>query len=129
MLRLLLGLLGVTGLLVAMPLLIGGGTALMVDSTWTDEEGFIASTSIDVEVDGYALVAGPAEIDISPDMPLEIGQLATIRLDAVNQSPSRGAVHRDCLLRRRGRLPRRGSVRDRRGYGSGLDEPLVSGGG
>jgi hypothetical protein len=92
MIRLLLGLLGVTGLIVAMPLLIGGGTALMVDSTSTDDQGFITSTPIDVEVDGYALVAGPAEIDVSPDIPLQLGGLVAIRLDVVNksQSPSRG---------------------------------------
>jgi len=85
MLRLLLGLLGIAGLIVATPLLIGGGTVLMVETTLTDAEGFITSTPIEVDVDGYALVAGPAEIDISPEIPLELGQMASIRLQIVGE--------------------------------------------
>ena len=88
MFRLLVGLLGVTSLLVSASLLFGGGSLLWVDTAFTDAEGFVNSVPVEIEVDGYALVAGPAEIDIEPDLPIEVGELATIRLRAESQSAS-----------------------------------------
>jgi len=90
MLRLLVGLIGVTSVLVAGSLLFGGGSLLWFDAAFTDEDGFINSAPVDVDVDGYALVAGPTEIDIEPEFPIEVGGLATIRIRAESQSATPG---------------------------------------
>jgi hypothetical protein len=101
MLKLLLGLIGVTSIIVATSLLFGGGSLLWVDVALTDENGFINTVPMDVEVDGYALVAGPAEFELEPELPIEVGELATIRLQVENQSASRaifvGVAETDAL--------------------------------
>lgn len=90
MFRLLVGLVGVTSVIVAAALLFGGGSLLWVDTTLTDADGYVNTVPMEVEVDGYALVAGPAEINIEPELPIDVGELATIRFRAENQSPSQG---------------------------------------
>ncbi len=90
MFRILMGLLGVVGLVVAAPLLLGGGSLMVLDSTLADEDGFINSVPLDVEVDGYAVVAGPAEIHLAPPMPVDLGEIATLRIRAVHDDPARG---------------------------------------
>jgi hypothetical protein len=90
MLRLLLGLIGVTSVIVAAALLFGGGSLLWADTTLTDGEGFINTVPMDVDVDGYALVAGPAQFELEPEFPIALGDVATIRLRVENQSPSQG---------------------------------------
>ena len=88
MFRILMGLLGVVGLVVATSLLFGGGSLLLLESTLADEEGFINSASFDIEVDGYAVVAGPAEIEMTPDVPVDLGEIATLRIRAMQQDPA-----------------------------------------
>lgn len=89
MLKLLLGLVGITGLVVAAGLLIGGGSLLWVDTVLTDQEGFINSTAIEAEVDGYALVVASTDVDLEPEFPVDF-ELATFRLQVENQSASQG---------------------------------------
>ncbi len=60
--RILLLVFGVIIILVAVGLLFGGGTLLWLERTHTDE-GFIASDTIHIERDSYAIVTGPIEID------------------------------------------------------------------
>ena len=57
MFRLLVGLIGVTSVIVAVPLLFAGGSLLWLDTTLTDAEGFVNSVPMEIEIDGYALVA------------------------------------------------------------------------
>jgi hypothetical protein len=90
MFRILMGLIGIVGLVVAASLLFGGGSLLLLETTLTDEEGYINSAPFDVEVDGYAVVAGPAEIDLTPDVPVDLGEIATLRVRAVHEDPTRG---------------------------------------
>lgn len=90
MFRILMGLIGVVGLVVATSLLFGGGSLLVLESTLTDEEGFFNSVPFDIEVDGYAVVAGPAEIDLAPDMPIDLGEIATLRIRATHDDPAAG---------------------------------------
>ncbi len=90
MFRILLGLIGIAGLVVAASLLFGGGSLLLLDATLTDEGGFINSNAFDVEADGYAVVAGPAEIDMTPDVPVDLGEIATFRIRAVHEDPTQG---------------------------------------
>ena len=93
MFRLLVGLLGIAGLVTALPLLFGGGTLVWVDTVLTDRDGFIQSIEAEVEVDGFALVSGPAEIETVPELPqspIRIGEIATIRIVAENLDPDVG---------------------------------------
>jgi len=88
MFRILMGLIGVVGLVVATSLLFGGGSLLVLESTLTDEEGFINSVPFDIEVDGYAVVAGPAEIEMTPDVPVDLGEIVTLRIRAIHEDPT-----------------------------------------
>lgn len=90
MLKLLVGLMGIVSLVAAIPLLFGGGSLVWVDTALADSEGFINTVPMEIEVDGYALVAGPAQIDILPTGPIDVGEIATLRIQAENQSPSQG---------------------------------------
>lgn len=93
MFRIALGLLGVVGLVAALPILFSGGSLLWFDAVFTDAEGFVNSGELDVEVDGFALLAGPAEIEglpEFPDAPIELSGLATIRIRAENTDPAMG---------------------------------------
>ena len=62
MFRLLLGAIGLAGILIALPLLFAGGSLFWADTVFTDADGFINSTEMAIEVDGFALVAGPDAI-------------------------------------------------------------------
>ena len=93
MFRLLLGVIGLTGVLVALPLLLAGGSLFWVDTALTDENGFVNSTVMEIEVDGFALVAGPAEIEDVPeipDSPIALGEIATLRFQAENLDADQG---------------------------------------
>ena len=48
MFRLLLGVIGLTGVLVALPLLLAGGSLFWVDTALTDENGFVNSTVMEI---------------------------------------------------------------------------------
>ena len=90
MFRILMGLIGVVGLVVATSLLFGGGSLLLLDTTLTDEGGFINSIPFDIEVDGYAVIADPAEIQLTPDVPVDLGEIATLRIRATHEDPTPG---------------------------------------
>jgi len=93
MFRWMLALLGVVGLVTALPLLFSGGSLVWVDTVLTDSDGFINSMEAEVEVDGFALVSGPAEIESLPDLPqipLRFDDVATIRIMAENLEPDVG---------------------------------------
>ena len=90
MLKLLVGLMGIVSLVAAIPLLFGGGSLVWIDSALADSEGFVNTAQMEIEVDGYALVAGPAQIDILPTGPIDVGEIATIRIQAENQNSNQG---------------------------------------
>jgi len=90
MFRILMGLLGVAGLVAAASLLFGGGSLLLLEATLADDDGFLNSVPFNIEVDGYAVVAGPAEIDLTPDVPVDLGEIATLRIQTMNEDPTRG---------------------------------------
>jgi len=91
--RMIVGLLGIVGLVAALPLLFSGGSLIWFDAVLTDAEGYMNSAEIDVEVDGFALLAGPAEIENLPELPaspIELAGLATVRIRAENADPAVG---------------------------------------
>jgi len=93
MFRLLLGLIGLAGVLIALPLLFAGGSLFWVDTALTDANGFVNSAVMEIEVDGFALVAGPAEIEDLPkipDSPIELGEIATLRIQVENLDADKG---------------------------------------
>jgi len=93
MFRLLLGVTGLAGILIALPLLFAGGSLFWVDTALTDANGFLNSTVMEIEVDGFALVAGPADIEglpEIPDSPIALGEIATLRIQADNLDADRG---------------------------------------
>ena len=90
MIRLLVGLLGITGAILATALLIGGGTLLWIDATMTDREGFISAKPVTLETDTYGIATPPAEIDVTSTGPFEFGTLATFRIEAENLNPTKG---------------------------------------
>jgi hypothetical protein len=93
MFRLMLGVIGLAGVLIALPLLFAGGSLYWVDTALTDEDGFVNSAAMEVEVDGFALVAGPAEIEDLPEIPnspIDLGQVATLRIQVLNLDPDQG---------------------------------------
>jgi hypothetical protein len=90
MFRTLMGLVGIVGLVVATSLLLGGGSLLLFEATLADEDGFINSVPFEIEVDGYAVVAGPAEIDLTPKMPFDLGEIVTLRIRAVRKDTAQG---------------------------------------
>jgi len=90
MIKLLLGLLGITGAVVAAGLLIGGGTLLWVDTAMTDSEGFINSKPMGLKTEAYAITTPPAEVEIEIPGPIDVGTVATLRISAENRDPEKG---------------------------------------
>ncbi len=90
MIKLLVGLLGITGALVAAGLLIGGGTLLWVDEAMTDSEGFINSKSVGLGTETYAITTPPAEVEIEIPGPIDAGTVATLRISAENRESEKG---------------------------------------
>jgi len=90
MIKLLLGLLGITGAVVAAGLLIGGGTLLWVDTAMTDSEGFINSKPMGLETETYAITTLAVEVEIEIPGPIDVGTVATVRISAENRDPEKG---------------------------------------
>ncbi len=55
---------GIIVLLMSIGLLVGGGALLWTDNVIKDSEGFYNTGTIQIEKDSYAIVSGPADIDI-----------------------------------------------------------------
>ncbi|MEW5826217.1 MAG: hypothetical protein AB1778_05240 [Candidatus Bipolaricaulota bacterium] len=80
--KLLLLIAGVVSLVAAVPLLFVGTGMMWVDVALTDEAGFITSSPMDAEVDGYALVAAPESVELGPDLVLRPSNLVSLRWTA-----------------------------------------------
>ena len=93
MIRFVLGIIGLAGILIALPLMLAGGSLYWADTILTDEDGFMNSNTMEIEVDGFALVAGPADIEDLPeipDSPIALGEIATLRIQAQNLDADKG---------------------------------------
>jgi hypothetical protein len=93
MFRVLLGVIGLAGIVIALPLLFAGGSLFWMGTVGTDANGFLNSSVMDIEVDGYALVAGPTEFEDVPDMPsgpVSLGKIGSLRIQATNLDSGKG---------------------------------------
>jgi len=89
MLKMLAALLGVSTLIVSVSVLFAGGGLLWADAVLTDVDGFVNTVPMTVEVDGFALVAGPADIELPSLGALDTGEIATVRIqvESTEQDP------------------------------------------
>ncbi|UCF10868.1 MAG: hypothetical protein JSW65_04090 [Candidatus Bipolaricaulota bacterium] len=88
MFRVLVGLIGAAGVAAAVAILLGGGTLYWMSVALVDDQGFLNSEPGEIHVDAHALVTGAAQIDISEEFPLRLGELATFRIQAKSLGPS-----------------------------------------
>jgi uncharacterized membrane protein len=90
--KIILLVLGIIGLLISIGLLVGGGALLWADNTIKDSEGFYTTRTIQIEKDSYAIVTGPANIDIDAGWGWgwgwDLGDLATFKVEGSNNDPS-----------------------------------------
>ncbi|MFC2062363.1 DUF4870 domain-containing protein [Chloroflexota bacterium] len=89
--KILLLVFGVIVLLISIGLLVGGGALLWAENTIKDSEGFYSTKTIKIEKDSYAIVTGPADIDIDAgwDWGWDLGNLATFKIEGLNNDPSK----------------------------------------
>jgi len=91
--RVLLLIFGVIGILISIGLLVGGGAILWADNIIEDSEGFYTTKTIQIEKESYAIVTGPADIDIEAgwDQGLgwDLGDLATFKIEGKSNDPSK----------------------------------------
>lgn len=80
---------GTIVLLVAVGLLLAGGTLVWVDKALKDSEGFITTDTIELERGSYAIVTHPADIDIEERWLWDRSDLATIKVEALNNNLSK----------------------------------------
>lgn len=92
MVRLVLGVVGLAGLVLAVPVMFAGGSLFWAESVLTDHDGFINSNTLEIEIDGFALVAGSSDIEEMPELPespIAIGEIATLRIQATSLDESK----------------------------------------
>jgi len=90
--RVILLVFGIIGLLISIGLLVGGGAILWLDNTIKDSEGFYTTETIQIEKGSYAIVTGPANIDIEAGWDWgwqwDWGNLATFKVEGKSNDPS-----------------------------------------
>ncbi len=83
---------GGLGLLISVGFLVGGGALLWAGNTIKDSEGFYTTRTIQIEKDSYAIVTGPADIDIEAGwdrgLGWDLGDLVTFKVEGSNNDPS-----------------------------------------
>ncbi len=83
---------GGLGLLVSIGLLVGGGALLWADNTIKDSDGFYTTDTIQMEKGSYAIVTGPADIDIEAGWDWgwgwDLGDLVTFKVEGKSNDPS-----------------------------------------
>lgn len=91
--RIILLIFGIIGILISIGLLLGGGAILWADNTIKDSEGFYTTKTIQIEKDSYAIVTGPANIDIEADWDWvwswDLGDLATFKVEGSSNDSSK----------------------------------------
>jgi uncharacterized membrane protein len=90
--RVLLLIFGIIGILISIGFLVGGGAILWVDNTIKDSEGFYTTETVQIEKSSYAIVTGPANINIEAGLDWgwqwDWGDLATFRVEGSSNDPS-----------------------------------------
>ncbi len=76
-------------LLIALALITGGGALVWLDQAHTDSQGFITTNTIQLERPSYAITTKPAEINLESGWFGGGHHIATIKVQASSQSPSK----------------------------------------
>ena len=85
---------GIIALLISISLLVGGGALLWADNVIKDSKGFYTTKTIQIEKDSYAIVTGPADIDIDTGWDRgwgwgwDLGDLVTFKVEGSSNDPS-----------------------------------------
>jgi len=80
---------GIIFLLVSVGLLFAGGTLIWADQALKDDEGFITTDTIELKQGSYAITTSPADIDMEERWSWGQIDLATIKVEASNNDPSK----------------------------------------
>lgn len=96
--RILLLIFGILILLGSVPLLFGGGVLLWVDLALKDDDGFMTTSTYQLDRDSYAIVTEPAEIELDEEwnwgwgwhQAWDLGDLVTFKVEGSNNDPSKG---------------------------------------
>ena len=96
--RILLLIFGIFILLGSFPLLFGGGVLLWVDLALKDDDGFMTTSTYQLDRDSYAIVSEPAEIELDGEwnwgwgwhQAWDLGDLITFKVEGSNNDPSKG---------------------------------------
>lgn len=86
--RIVLIILGVLALLGSVPFIFGGTAVLWVNSTLTDNEGYICTESVHLDSDSYAIVATPDDMDEDSDWFWWLGRFADLKIEGSNHGAS-----------------------------------------
>ena len=91
--RIILLIFGIIGILVSIGLLVGGGAILWADNVIKDSDGFYTTKTVQIEKDSFAIITGPANIDIEADWDWgwqwDWGDLATFKVEGSSNDPSK----------------------------------------
>jgi Domain of unknown function (DUF4389) len=80
---------GVIVLLAGVGLLMAGGTLVWADKTLKDDDGFITTDTVHLEKSSYAIITHPADIDLEGRWPWGRSDLATIKVEASNNTQNK----------------------------------------
>ena len=90
--KILLLIFGIISLLISVGLFLGGAGVLIADNVIKDNEGFYTTKTINIDKDSYAVVTGPADIDVNvgwnSGLFWDPGDLVTFKIEASNNDPS-----------------------------------------
>jgi hypothetical protein len=94
--RIILLIFGLLFLLVSLPLLIGGGSILVVNAFLPDDDGFFTSKDYRLDRDSYAIVTESAEIEFDEGWDggwgwyRDLGDFVTLKIEGENNDSSKG---------------------------------------
>jgi hypothetical protein len=80
---------GIIVLVVGLAMATGGGGALWANAALTDDEGYFATKTLRIDRSSHAVVSEPTDIDVGSAWVWDWGDLATFKVEASNDNPSK----------------------------------------
>ncbi len=87
--RIVLLVFGIIVLVGSILLVFFGGAIVWAHTVLTDDEGFFGTKTVEVERDSYAVITGPAEIDLSGAWIWDWSNLITFKVEGSSDDPSK----------------------------------------